>query len=292
MSLQELKSKRKSNFEALTKKLDELNGNIPNQNNDDDIYWKPTVDKMGNGHAIIRFLPECKGEDDPFVRIWDHGFQGPGGWYIEKSLTTLNQKDPVSEHNSRLWNSGKEQDKELARKQKRRLQFHANIMVIKDAEKPENEGKVFLYKFGKKIFDKINDMMNPQFDDEEAVNPFDFWEGANFRLKIRQVDGYRNYDKSEFDSPTALSEDDAELEALWEKQHSLKELVSPDKFKSYDELKARLDKVLGVAESRPAPAPVSTDIDDEIPWSEPRPEKVASSSEDDDLSFFKSLAED
>jgi|TARA_S200002703_G_scaffold13717_1_gene11989 hypothetical protein len=288
MSLQELKSKRKTNFEALTKKLDQLNGNIPQQS-DDDIYWKPTVDKMGNGHAIIRFLPEPKGEDDPFVRIWDHGFQGPGGWYIEKSLTTLNQKDPVSEYNSKLWNSGKEQDKDTARKQKRRLQFHANILVVKDAENPETEGKVFLYKFGKKIFDKINDMMNPQFDDEEAVNPFDFWSGANFRLKIRQVDGYRNYDKSEFDSPAPLSEDDSELEAIWEKQHSLKELVSEDKFKSYDELKARLDKVLNIQSSSASP---SVAEEETPPWKEETSTPSAKEDDDDGLSFFKSLAED
>ena len=294
MSLQELKSKRKSSIDSLVKKMGQINGNAP-QSSDDEKMWKPAVDKAGNGQAIIRFLPEPKGEEDPVVRLWNHGFQGPGGWYIENSLTTLNRDDPVSEHNSKLWNSGREQDKDIARKQKRRLKFYSNIMVIKDPANPQNEGKVFLYEYGKKIFDMINDQMNPRFDDEDPVNPFDFWEGANFRIKIRKVDGYWNYDKSAFDSPTPLSEDDDELEAIWNKQHSLQEIISEDKFKSYDVLKERLNKVLGLSEavSAPAPKPVeekssSEYLDDDIPFDV----ETKVSDDDDDLSVFKSLMDD
>jgi hypothetical protein len=274
-------------------------------NNDADRFWKPEVDKAGNGYAVIRFLPAPEGEDLPWVRVFDHGFQGPGGWYIENSLTTLGGQDPVSEYNSKLWNSGVEANKEIARKQKRRLKYIANIVVVSDPKRPENEGKVFLYQFGKKIFDKITEAMNPQFEDETPVNPFDFWEGANFKLKIRQVEGYRNYDKSEFDSTTPLlSGDDDKLEALWKTQSSLTEFVAPTNFKSYDELKARLDKVLGVSTSASASAE-QTPVQDYKPAfkSEPAaaPAKVAETAEvasvstdddDDTLSYFANLAEE
>ena len=238
-----LKRSTTSNLDRLSKELGKL-ANNGSQREADDRFWQPEVDKAGNGYAVIRFLPAAKGEDLPWVRIWSHGFQGPGGWYIENSLTTLGQKDPVAEMNSKLWNSGSDKDKEVARKQKRRLSYIANIYVVKDPANPQNEGKVKLFKFGKKIFDKINELMTPQFEDEKAVNPFDFWAGANFKLKIRNVEGYRNYDKSEFDRSEPLSDDDSELERIWNSQHKLQAFVAPDQFKSYDELKARLDKVL------------------------------------------------
>jgi hypothetical protein len=270
----------------------------PNESSSDDNYWKPEVDKAGNGYAIIRFLPAPAGEDVPFVRIWDHGFQGDGGWYIEKSLTTLNQADPVGEYNSKLWNSGVESDKEIARKQKRRLSYHSNIYVVKDTANPSNEGKVFLYKYGKKIFDKVNEAMHPQFPGEKAVNPFDLWEGANFILKIRNVEGYRNYDKSEFAAPEALLDDDNKLEEIWKSEHSLSELIDPKNFKSYDELKARLARALGVAGEARSAAPIK---DEEAfptpPKAAPAPAAATASApwsddEDDDLSFFKNLAKD
>jgi hypothetical protein len=244
----------------------------------------------------------------PFVRIWDHGFQGPTGlWYIENSLTTLNQDDPVSEFNSKLWNSGIDSDKDQARKQKRRLKYVANIQVIKDSSNPDNDGKVFLYSFGKKIFDKLNDLMNPTFEDETPVNPFDFWEGANFRLKIRQFEGYPNYDKSEFDTPSPLSQEDSQLESIWNQQHSLQEVVDPKNFKSYSDLKTKLYRVLAL-DAEPSTPTMATDDSDDLDLSNmgnmqsaapqvtlPEAAPAASSTlsmddDDDDLSIFKELA--
>ena len=211
----------------------------------DERFWKPEMDKTGVGSAIIRFLPAPDNEDLPWVKLYSHAFQGPGGWYIENSLTTLGQKDPISEHNRELWNTGTEANKEIVRKQKRKLSYYSNIYVVKDPAHPENEGKVFLFKFGKKIFDKILNAMQPEFEDEEPINPFDFWGGANFRLKIRKVEGYWNYDKSEFDSASALMDDDDALEALWKKEYSLSAIVAADQFKSYEDLEKRLKMVLG-----------------------------------------------
>ena len=271
----------------------------------DERIWKPVMDKAGTGFAIIRFLPAPKGEELPWVKLWNHAFQGPTGqWYIENSLTTINQNDPVSELNSKFWNSGVESDKEIARKQKRKLQYYSNIYVVKDSANPENEGKVFLYRFGKKIFDKVMETMQPAFEDETPVNPFDFWEGANFKLKLRKVDGYWNYDKSEFEKPSALlNGDDAELEALWEKQYSLSEWTAPTNFKSYDELKTRLNTVLsgttkvgnvtdmqtgGAFDDSPS---TSTVVDTK---EEPAPTVSVSNTEDDDdtMSYFEKLAEE
>lgn len=290
-----LKSSRKTQFDKLSAAAEKVSGNQSQANGPDERFWKPTVDKAGNGSAIIRFLPAPQGEDVPFVRYWDHGFQGPGGWYIEKSLTSIGLDDPVGEYNSKLWNSGLESDKEVARKQKRRLHYVSNILVVSDPSAPHNEGKVFLYEFGKKIFDKINDMMHPQFEDEDAVNPFDFWEGANFRLRIRQVEGYRNYDKSAFDSSSALADDD-ELEAIWNRQYGLQELIDPKNFKSYEELQQKLNRVLGGQTSTVRAE--ETEIEDSAPaWTPPvaefTPEVAAPSSFDDDdesLDFFKKLA--
>jgi len=299
MSFANLKKARKLDFSKLTEEIEKLNtinkGN--NGNSADDRLWKLTVDKAGNGHAVIRFLPAPKGEDIPWVRIWDHGFQGPGGWYIENSLTTLGKKDPVSEHNSKLWNSGIESNKDVARKQKRRLSHYANILVVSDSANPDNEGKTFLFKFGKKIFDKVNDSMNPEFDDETPVNPFDLWEGANFKLRARQVAGFRNYDKSEFDSPSALSEDDAEMEKIWNQEYSLQEFLEPKNFKSYEELNTRMTKVLGLEVEDgnsfdgvvDSPAPTRQSMDAR---SMPTAEADAVGEEDESLSYFSKLADE
>jgi len=296
-----LKKNRTKSLDKLNAELDKLSSKTYSDPNEGK-FWKPQRDKAGNGFAILRFLPAPKGEEMPFVRIWDHGFQGPTGlWYIENSLTTLNQDDPVSEYNSKLWNTGLESDKEVARKQKRRLKYIANVYVVKDSANPQNEGQVFLYQFGKKIFDKLNDLMNPSFEDEAPVNPFDFWEGANFRLKIRQFEGYPNYDKSEFDAPEALSDDDDVLEDIWSKQHSLQELLDEKNFKRYDELKQKLYRVLDLGNA-PSADPFNEEQDDVLDLSssmksEPAPvmvESVATSvvddDDDDDLSIFKELA--
>ena len=251
----------------------------------DDRFWKLTVDKAQNGHAVIRFLPASNNETVPWVRMFSHGFQGSGGWYIENSLTTIGQKDPVSEYNTKLWNSGIDSDKELARKQKRKLQYIANVFIVSDPANPDNEGKVFLFKFGKKIFDMINDKMNPEFEDETAVNPFDLWNGCNFRLRARKKDGYRNYDKSEFDSASALADDDAELERIWNTQYSLEELVAPDQFKSYDELKAQFERAIGSGS-------VGSDsvFEDEVPTTSYQ-ESSSIDENDDSLDYFKKLAD-
>ena len=238
--------KKQSSLGSLTQKLvKEVEKMNSNSSGGDDRLWKPEMDKTGNGYAVIRFLPAPDGEDLPWVKMYSHGFQGPGGWYIENSLTTIGQKDPVSEYNRTLWNSGNDKDKEIVRKQKRKLSYYANIYVVKDPANPANDGNVFLFKFGKKIFDKIMAAMQPEFEDETPINPFDFWQGANFKLKIRKVDGYWNYDKSEFDSPSALLDDDDALEALWKTQHSLAAMTAADQFKSYEQLQTRLDYVLG-----------------------------------------------
>ena len=262
----------------------------------DERIWKPTVDKAGNGYAVLRFLPAPDGEDLPWVRYWDHGFKGPTGlWYIENSLTSIGQTDPVGELNSKLWNSGSEDDKETARKQKRRLHYVANIYVVSDSANPDNEGKVFLFKFGKKIFDKIMDVMQPAFQDEKPVNPFDLWEGADFKLKIRNVEGYRNYDKSEFSSPAALSDDDSKLEAIYNKTYSLKEFTDPSNYKTYAELKAKLMRVLGQEVEGGTPTMREERVMNE-PVSAPAPKQpaVAADMDDDDdtMSYFAKLAND
>jgi hypothetical protein len=299
------KSSGKSSLDKLTSELSKISGAGQTDNKKDDRFWYPNVDKAGNGYAVIRFLPPPQNEDTPFVRIFEHGFQGPtGSWYIENSLTTIGKQDPVGELNSTLWNSGLDSDKEIARKQKRKLHFISNVYVITDQQNPENEGKVFLFKYGKKIFDKLNEAMNPEFADEDALNPFDFWEGANFKLKIRNVEGYRNYDKSEFAKPSALFEDDDEMEVVWKKQHSIQEFIAPGKFKSYDELKTKLNKVLGLDKAAviqsvrvAAAEKVANAKENDAPWAEEiaQPEFKSKSAipmddDDDGLEFFKKLA--
>ena len=244
MSFANLKRSR-GNFDKLTKELEKVATPTTNQNSSgDERFWKPELDKTGNGFAVIRFLPAVEGEELPWARVWSHAFQGPGGWYIENSLTTLGQKDPVSEENTKLWNTGSDADKEIARKRKRKLSYFTNILVVSDPKHPENEGKVFLYKFGKKIFDKVTEAMKPEFEDEKAINPFDFWEGANFKLKIRKVDGYWNYDKSEFETISKLKETDEDIEKVWKMQRPLKEFSAATNFKSYDELKSKFEKTV------------------------------------------------
>ena len=300
MSFANLKRSSDSLTQKLVQELNKVNS-PQTERGQDDRFWQPSVDKAGNGYAVIRFLPAPDQEDVPFVRVWDHGFQGTGGWYIENSLTTLGQKDPVSEYNSQLWNTGNKADQEQVRKQKRRLTYISNIYVISDPANPENEGKVFLYKYGKKIFDKLNDLMNPQFQDERPVNPFDLWNGANFKLKIRKLDGYRNYDKSEFDTPAPLFDEDDRLERIWTQEHSLQDFLNPKHFKSYDELKARLDKVLGLTGGASQPRNV---VEDTPPWDaapvspapqfkeRPAPAIQAADGDDEDLEFFKRLADE
>jgi len=260
----------------------------------DDRLWKPTMDKTGNGYAVIRFLPAVEGEDMPWAKVWNHAFQGPTGqWYIENSLTTLGQNDPVSEMNSAYWNSGVESDKEIARRQKRKLQYFANIYVVQDPANPQNEGKVMLYRFGKKIFDKCMEAMQPAFQDESPVNPFDFWEGANFKLKLRKVDGYWNYDKSEFEAPSALFDDDDKLEETWKTQYPLSEFTSASNFKSYDELKKRLDMVLAGTTTVGNAAEVMEDAPKAPPKVDTKPTPaptVDTGDEGDSLSYFEKLA--
>tara|TARA_B100000508_G_scaffold77851_1_gene60511 strand:- start:997 stop:1863 length:867 start_codon:yes stop_codon:yes gene_type:complete len=282
--------KKQSSLGSLTAKLVKEVEKTNKVNSGDERLWKPEVDKAGNGYAVIRFLPAPDGEDLPWVKMYSHAFQGPGGWYIENSLTTLNQKDPCSEFNTSLWNSGVESDKQIARNQKRKLAFYSNIYVVKDPANPENEGKVFLYKFGKKIFDKIMGAMQPEFEDESPLNPFDFWQGADFKVKIKKVAGYWNYDSSEFAAASPLLKDDDALESIWKKEYSLSEIVAADQFKTYDELKKRLESVLRLNQ-----APVTSPIDEEAELedlSEGRTPEANSPAEDDALSYFQKLAEE
>jgi len=298
MSLAELRKKSSASFDILTKELEKT---ANNSGNVDERFWKPELDKSGNGYAVVRFLPAPEGEELPWAKIWSHAFQGPGGWYIENSLTTINQQDPVGDLNRRLWATGKDADKEVARKQKRKLTYYSNIYVVSDPSNPANEGKVFLFKYGKKIFDKVMAAMQPEFEDETPINPFDLWKGANFKLKIRKVEGYWNYDKSEFSDPTALSSSDAELERVYKQEHSLAQFVTMDNFKTYDELKQRLDIVLGNTEFASTASRYQDEDDDTFePMSvvtgkkaSPELPKYSSASDDDDqLSYFARLAEE
>ena len=304
-ALEQLK-RSKSNFDALTKKLEKSIDKDPSKksNYQDDRFWKPELDKSGNGYAVLRFLPAIEGEDMPWVRVWNHAFQGPGGqWYIENSLTTLNKKDPVSEENTRLWNTGIESDKDIARKRKRKLQYYSNILVVSDPKHPEHEGKVFLYKFGKKIFDKITEKMNPQFEDEKACNPFDFWEGANFKLKIRKVDGFWNYDKSEFEPVGKIKSTDAGIDKVWKSQYALKPFIDPSNFKSYDELKEKLNKTLTGQRNTESVANIDLPkVNETAPkvngtatksgWTVTKDKVESESGDGDSISYFSKLAED
>lgn len=298
----QLKKNRQTQFEAINSTLEKFNAPAGGAEDPSaEEFWKPTVDDAGNGSAIIRFLAAPPGEDVPFVRYWDHAFKGPSGqWYIEKSLSTFNEKDPVGELNAETWAIGTEEAKNIVRARKRRLHYVANILVVKDPGNPENEGKVFKFKFGKKIFDKIQDQIHPDPElDETPVNPFDLWEGANFRLKIRQVEGYRNYDKSEFDRPAPVAKDDKVIEGIWKSEYPLQPIVARDQFKSYDELKKRLETVLGTGTSNSRAPATSTSA----PWDAPattaapvtktkESPKIPAAEDDDDVQFFQRLAND
>jgi hypothetical protein len=304
MDFATLKRSRSNDLSKLSEQLKKLNPNEKTGGSSDDRFWYPDVDKTGNGYAVVRFLPASKNEDVPFVRVFTHGFKGPSGqWYIENSLTTLGKDDPVSEYNTQLWNSttdDKSPARKQARDQKRKLTYISNVYVVKDPAKPENEGKVFLFRYGKKIFDKLNEAMNPQFADEKPLNPFDLWEGANFKIKIRQVEGYRNYDKSEFDERGPLLSDESELERVYNQEYALQEFLDPKNFKDYDVLKKKLNTVLGLnrtvneddipAARAEAPVlktkPAKMD-DDDAPW-----KSNATEEDDEDLSYFKKLAND
>ena len=291
MSFADLK-KKSGSFEKLQAELDKVNNPVTSFG--DDRFWKPELDKSGNGYAVIRFLPQPTGEDLPWVRIWSHAFKGPGGWYIENSLTTLNKKDPVSEYNTELWNSGLESDKDTARKQKRILKYYSNVLIVSDPKHPENEGKIFLFRYGKKIHDKLAEVINPQFEDETAYDPFDFWKGANFKLKVRKVDGFWNYDKSEFDGSSEVFDgDEGKLEELYGKLYSLTQFLKEDNFKSYDDLKSKLNRTLtgsgvqGTVEKfTPTPKAVSSaPVETTTPAS-------SDEGEEDTLSYFAKLADD
>ena len=300
--------KTSSDLSRLTKEIEKINAPQSNDRAEDTRFWKLDRDKSGNGSAVIRFLPAPAVDGDdalPWIRYFDHGFKGPTGkWYIENSLTTLGQKDPVSEYNSQLWNASSDDNswqRKQARDQKRRLHYIANIYVVSDPKNPDNEGKVFLFKFGKKIFDKLTLAMNPEYEGDAPMNPFDLWKGANFKLRARMVAGYLNYDQSSFENTKALSDDDSELERIWKSEHSLKEFISPKNFKTYEELKKRLDEVLGASAS---PAAVNDQITDAVTSSKPtfessKPRKSVedtppwnADSEDEDLDYFKGLADD
>ena len=301
MSFEKLKQNRSASIDKLVSAAEKVGGATKTYG--DDRLWAPTVDKAGNGYAVIRFLPAKEGEDLPWVRFWDHGFKGPTGrWYIENSLTSIGQPDPVSEINSVLWNSGREEDKEIARLRKRRLHYVSNILIVSDPSNPSNEGKVFLFKYGKKIFDKVMDIMQPQFQDEKPINPFDMWTGANFKLKIRQVEGYRNYDKSEFDGVSELySGDETRLEKVYNSIYSLKDFTDPANYKTYAELKRKLSEVLGEQSySETFTTAEQLTLDEVAPYSapksasEPEPESFGggntASDDDDSLSYFAKLA--
>ena len=291
MNFSELKKQSGKNFlETLSQELNKIISSESNK--EDERFWQPSVDKAGNGYAVIRFLPPPPNETLPFVRIWEHAFKGPTGkWYIEKSLTTLGQNDPVSDYNTRLWNSTNDDDspaRKQARAQRRKLVFISNVYILNDQNEPENNGKVKLFRYGKKIFEKINEKMNPQFADEEPINPFDFWTGANFKLKIRTVEGYRNYDKSEFAKPGPLFEDDQKLEAIWKQEHSLQQFVDPSTFKSYDELQRRLNEVLNLNINTTTPPVTPKELVQTKLVNESMLENNVE--EDEDLAYFRSLA--
>jgi hypothetical protein len=296
MSFSDLK--KKSSLGSLTSKLvQEVEKMNTSSGSSDDRLWKPEVDKAGNGFAVIRFLTAPEGEDLPWAKVYTHAFQGTGGWFIDNCLTTVNQNCPVCEANRELWNTGSKANQEIVRERKRKLSYYSNIYVVSDKSHPENEGRVFLYKYGKKIFDKIMAAMQPEFEDETPINPFDFWAGANFKVKITKKDGYWNYDKSEFESPGTLGDfDDDVLEGIWKKAYSLAEFTNPESMKTYDQLDTRLKSVLGKPKAQPK---VDESFENEEEFSAPPKKepsftisKSSDEDEDDTLQYFQRLAEE
>jgi hypothetical protein len=303
MDINTLRNMRNQDFGAISSAFEKASNPQQSNSYEDDRFWKLEKDKAGNGTAVIRFLPRTEGDELPWVKIFSHGFKGPTGkWYIENSLTTLGQNDPVGELNTELWNSGSDANKEIARTQKRRLHFISNILVISDPKHPENEGKVMLFKYGKKIFDKIMNKAKPTFEDEKPVNVFDLWEGANFKLRMRTVDGYPNYDESTFSDPVAVASSDEAILTVVKRQNKLAEFLEAKNFKSYEELKAKLSSVLagGSAMSTTAEQLASEPLASAPPpsfTSAPAPAPVAKAPEindedDDVMSFFQKIADE
>ena len=282
-SFKEMKKNRMANLESLSKQVEKL---AEKPSYEDERIWKLERDKSGNGYAVIRFLPAAVNEDVPWVRIWTHGFKGPGGWYIENSLTTLGKDDPVSKANTALWNSGIDSDKNIARERRRKLNYYSNIYVVEDSMNPDNEGKVFLFRYGKKIFEKITGVMNPEFQDETPLNPFDFWEGANFKIKMRQVDGFPNYDKSEFTDVCPLDKDEKKMEEVWSQQYPLNEIIEEKNFKQYAELEARFNTVIARKDYSDGTSEFVGTIEESTDDAVATGEKT-----DDTLDYFKKLAE-
>lgn len=291
----------KNNLERLTKYAEELGGNKKRQA--DERFWYPAVDKAGNGSALIRFLPTPDGGQHEFVRLFTHGFQEKR-WFIENCPTTIGGKCPVCEHNSELWNTGVEAHKALVRGsgnkagRKRQLSYIANIYVIKDPANPENEGKVFLFRYGKKIHDMIQFAMKPPADGIEEIDPidpYDLWEGANFKMVIRNVDGRRNYDKSGFLASTPLMKDDAKLEEIWKSEYDIEEFVSKGSFKDYNTLMTQFNAALGAVAPQTTRQAVeeveeqwskTDELNDEQPRRVEANDDVISDADDD---FFASL---
>ena len=278
-SFKEMKKNRMANLESLSKQVEKL---AEKPSYEDERIWKLERDKTGNGYAVIRFLPAKEGEDVPWQRIWTHGFKGPGGWYIENSLTTLGKDDPVSKANTALWNSGIDSDKNIARERRRKLNYYSNIYIVEDAANPDNVGKVCLFRYGKKIFEKITGVMNPEFADETPLNPFDLWEGSNFKIKMRQVDGFPNYDKSEFTDKCPLDGDEKKLEEVWKEQYSLNEIIEEKNFKQYAELEARFNTVVARDVGGEFVGTIEESTDDPV---------ASGEKTDDTLDYFKKLAE-
>jgi len=309
MDINTLRKMRNNDFGKITDAFEKIaNPSTETKSYQDDRFWKLEADKAGNASATIRFLPKTEQDELPWVKVFSHAFQGPTGkWYIENSLTTLGENDPVGELNTQLWNSGSDANKEIARKQKRKLHFIANVLIISDPKHPENEGQVKLFKFGKKIFDKIMDKARPTFEDEQPVNVFDFWEGADFKLRMRKVDGYPNYDQSVFLEPSPVADSDEEILAIANKQYRLGEFTDAKNFKSYDELKKKLDAVLSGTGAAPKTAADVANEEDELPWKPepvvaksapaptPKVSKAPAMEEDDDddaLSYFQKIADE
>lgn len=288
-SFNALKKSRTTQFENLNSKLEELNKK--SFKDDDATFWRHTADKTGNAYALLRFLPAPPGEDSPFIRYWDHGFKGASGrWYIEKSRSTLGEPDPVGEHNQQLWATGIKENQDIVRARKRNLRFVSNIYVVKDSGNPENEGKVFKYRYGKKIFDKLNAKMHPEFEDEKAINPFDLWDGCNLRLKVRKVEGFTNYDKSDFDEPGPLFADESKMEEIWKSEHPLAPIIAPSEFKSYEELKRQFYSVIGES---PEKQEAGEDREPATEAKASRRTKEAVSEDDDDgTNFFEKLSKE
>lgn len=265
---------RGSNLQKVKEALDKMNKGGDSYK--DGRMWTPTQDDAGNALAVIRFLPSLKADQLPWVKVYTHGFQGSTGrWYIEKCLTTIGADDPVCNYTRKLWNRGDDEGKELARKYKRKLSYYSNVLVVNDPKHPENEGKVFLFRYGAKIFAKITSMMMPELDSDPSVDVFDPDVGANFRLRVKRVAGYANYDDSAFQAPSPISKDDKVLDGILSAAYDLGEFLKPESYKSFDELDAKFHDVLQV-EGKPETATreATWDKPEAETWDEPKAKSV------------------